>query len=1211
MIEAGSLRHGEVTYMQRGYMRILFLIAFVSLLVVLSADAACPLRDLDCMDNLRDVQILYAQWPDEDWSCDCCTDFDENRRIGGDDFTLLGLDWPVGELPLVINEFMASNSSSHRDPQGQYDDWIEIYNDGDYQIDLGGMYLTDDFNEPKLWRIPDSYPAQTTIAPHGYLVIWADKDTSDGPLHADFELRAEGEQIGLIDAVGNLIDSIVFGAQTANTSLGRYPDSTNNWRSFSTPTPEAENDSAYLGMVADTKFNPDRGFFVEPLYIEITSATEGATVVYTLNGSEPSATYGEIYDSPIRIETTTIVRAMAFKPGWLQTNVDTHSYIFLEDVIHQPADIPGYPHPWTWLGGSKYAYHDYEMDPEVVSDPAYNGMIIDSLMAIPTLSIATNRENLDTFYWGSGESVASMELIYPGESQKNVQAECGVQPHSHNRMKRSLRLNFRASYGDAQLESDIFRDAPLNGDTAADTFNKIILRGGNNRSWARIWNPERTTYTMDQWYRDTQISMSGIGSHGTFVHLYINGLYWGLYNAVERPDASFVASYMGGQDEDWYSVSHGGSHGGDASRWNYLKNTLVNKNIADQANYTEIQQYLDIEKYIDYVILTWFVGMTDWPGNNWWGANRNDVPGPFTYFGWDAEWSWLTTRGHNNGWVHPDFRSSKSGGRTIAAIWHCLRYNNDFMMLFEDRVYKHLFNDGVLTDQNCIARYLTLNDFIRDAVVAESARWGDTCEGVGHPTRTRDIDWIFAENEMLGPSFMADNAARFISALKSEGYYPDIAPPSFSPHGGQVTDDFELEITNPNSSGAIYYTLDGSDPRILATQQQTGITLIAESGTKKVLTPLGFIRDYWRGGRPFDDSAWAVCTGHPGGVGFETNSGYEELIGFDVEQQMYEQQSTCYIRIPFTISDDLSRFDLLTLKVRYDDGFIAYINGTEVQRANFTGLPSWNSSADSGHSDSEAISFESFDISDYIDVLRHGENILAIHGLNSSSESSDFLISIEMVIQKSSSAGEAVSPAVIEYTQPIRLTESCHVKTRTLSDSVWSPLNEAIFSAGPIADSLRITEIMYHPQDTGSPDDPNTEFLELKNTGADALNLNLVSFSEGVRFTFPGIELLAGEYVLLVKNISAFEAKYGPGRNVAGEYSGSLNNGGERIVLRDAAGRTIHDFSYKDDWYPNTDGMGFSLTVKDPANTQTDNWGDKSIWRPSVSIGGSPGYNNP
>jgi hypothetical protein len=119
-------------------------------------------------------------------------------------------------------------------------------------------------------------------------------------------------------------------------------------------------------------------------------------------------------------------------------------------------------------------------------------------------------------------------------------------------------------------------------------------------------------------------------------------------------------------------------------------------------------------------MLSWFGGMGDWPSNNWWGANRNDPPEPFEYFLWDAEWSWETTRGHNNGWVAPGFRRNDSGGPTIAAIWHSLRANSDFMMLFADRAYKHLFNDGILTDRNCIDRYLTLNNFIRDAIVAES-----------------------------------------------------------------------------------------------------------------------------------------------------------------------------------------------------------------------------------------------------------------------------------------------------------------------------------------------------------------------------------------------------------------------------------------------------------------------------------------------------------
>jgi hypothetical protein len=118
--------------------------------------------------------------------------------------------------------------------------------------------------------------------------------------------------------------------------------------------------------------------------------------------------------------------------------VDTHTYIFANDVIRQPANIPGYPNPWSWLGGNKYAYHDYEMDPVVVNDPAYSSMIIDSLKAIPTMSLVTGRAAMDTYYWGSGESPASVELIYPDDPDNSIQADCGVEPHSHNRLKRSL-----------------------------------------------------------------------------------------------------------------------------------------------------------------------------------------------------------------------------------------------------------------------------------------------------------------------------------------------------------------------------------------------------------------------------------------------------------------------------------------------------------------------------------------------------------------------------------------------------------------------------------------------------------------------------------------------------------------------------------------------------------------------------------------------------
>jgi hypothetical protein len=193
------------------------------------------------------------------------------------------------------------------------------------------------------------------------------------------------------------------------------------------------------------------------------------------------------------------------------------------------------------------------------------------------------------------------------------------------------------------------------------------------------------------------------------------------------------------------------------------------------------------------------------------------------------------------------------------------------------------------------------------------------------------------------------------------------------------------------------------------------------------------------------------------------------------------------------------------------------------------------------------------------------------------------------------------------YTGTVTLNKSTQVKARVLDGGEWSAVNETIFAIGPVAEKLRITEIMYHPEDTGNPQDPNEEYIELKNTGTTTLNLNLVSFSNGVYFTFPDMSLSAGDYVLVVKDIGVFNAAYGSGKNIAGAYTGSLSNGGEEIDLEDAVGTEILDFDYKDGWRDITDGDGYSLTIINPANPDVNSWGEKDSWRASAYINGSPG----
>jgi len=485
--------------------------------------------------------------------------------------------------------------------------------------------------------------------------------------------------------------------------------------------------------------------------------------------------------------------------------------------------------------------------------------------------------------------------------------------------------------------------------------------------------------------------------------------------------------------------------------------------------------------------------------------------------------------------------------------------------------------------------------------VCESARWGDAQRTQPY---TRDVEWTAERNRLL-TTYFPRRAQILLGQLKTASLYPAVEAPVFyvngvRQHGGHVSTGDELSLQAAN--GTIYYTLDGSDPRV---SQASAVTdagvLVAAGASKSVLVPGRPLDGTWRTSLRYNDYYWLTGSG---GVGYERGEGYETLIGIDVGNTMYGVNATCCVRIVFELNSDPCNYDALTLRMRYDDGFVAYLNGVEVARATFTGTPEWNSQANSSR---ESAGIESFDVSACAGLLQPGENLLAIQGMNASTTSSDFLIWTELVAGEQADAEGDVSSATNRYEGPIALSASARVKARTWASGTWSALNEAVFAVGPVAESLRISEILYHPADTGDPNDPNTEFIELINVGTESLNLNLVRFDEGIEFTFGGIVLAPGGHVLVVKNASAFEAVYGPDLPIAGEYEGSLSNAGERIRLLDAAEQVIEDFRFEDNWYEGTDGAGYSLVVREPETTDPTALGDPAVWKPSAEIGGSPG----
>ncbi|MHC4745540.1 MAG: LamG-like jellyroll fold domain-containing protein, partial [Planctomycetota bacterium] len=396
--------------------------------------------------------------------------------------------------------------------------------------------------------------------------------------------------------------------------------------------------------------------------------------------------------------------------------------------------------------------------------------------------------------------------------------------------------------------------------------------------------------------------------------------------------------------------------------------------------------------------------------------------------------------------------------------------------------------------------------------------------------------------------------------------------------------------------GTTYYTTDGSDPRLPMTSEVTGTTLVSRDMPKRAHVPDGPISDNWRGGGNFDDSSWTYIAESPGGVGYDERDDYKPYISYDVETLMNEDRypatainTSAMIRIPFTVSaQDVASFNFMTLKVQYDDGFVAFLNGQRMDDQNVSGSvddPAWNANAGGNHEASG--SFDTFDVTDDLGKLEVGGNILAIQGLNTSMGSSDFIINAELVAGASTASGGQPSPSALAYNEgsSLKFDKSTHIKARNRNGGIWSALNEATYGLGPVAESLRISEIMYHPLETGDPNDPNEEFVELTNIGPQTINLNLVKFTNGIDFTFADLELAPGQYVVAVKNESAFtEAHPEFSGIIAGEYVGSLDNGGERVELADATGETILNFRYNDGWRRITDGLGFSLTNIDPSD---------------------------
>ena len=667
----------------------------------------------------------------------------------------LGQAWSVQVDPahspgdVVISEFSAASTRAYKRVDG---DWIELHNRGDATVSLAGWSLTDNRANLAKWLLPD-----LSIGAGKRLVIFAtgedirNKSTSK-PSHTNFKLNPNGEYLALCspEAPRRAVSGIEYPEQAASVSYGLNKN--DEWGYFSKPTPGAANsDATVSGRVKPVHFSLPRGFYErKSIFLTLSTDTPGASIRYTTNGDTPACCgtggydkVGKVYSGPIRIAKTSIVRAVAYKDEMLPSKIRTNTYFY------------GLP---------------------------------TSRRRLPALSLVTDNRHL----WGSKgiqkqpyaqrhgiawERPVSAELIRP-EDNGGFAVDCGIRiqgggyvrpkynPNSGLPFsKYSFRLYFRGDYGAGRLEYPLFGDIPV------QSFDRIVLRAG--------MNDHTSPFIKDEWARRLCSNLGQVSPRGNFVNLYINGKYKGYYNPTERIDTKFLADWY--QTDENYDViaQYNEVRSGSAVAWNKMLTYVRRYDMNDPKHFKVVEKQLDMDNFADYLLPLIWVANRDWPHNNW-RAARHKPDGKFRLYAWDSEHAFQASTSHNT--IANEL--GENNAADIAVLFNKLRKSREFQLIFADRVHKHLYNDGGLTDVEIRKVYDDLYNTVK-GTVSVSKSWG--------------TNWIRSRRSPM------------LRHLKEANVAASDHAPKFNQFGGIAPNGFKLKMTA--SEGDIYFTTDGSDPR--------------------------------------------------------------------------------------------------------------------------------------------------------------------------------------------------------------------------------------------------------------------------------------------------------------------------------------------------------------------------------------------------------------
>jgi len=483
---------------------------------------------------------------------------------------------------IFINEFLASNLTTNPDMVDfdDFSDWIELYNDENSAVDIGGFYITDDLTQPMKWQIP----ANTIIPAKGYLLIWAD-GYDDVPgntyirswwphneqfttkwCHTNFKLNNDGDEIGLFNASGNKIDSVVFNNGITDVTYGRKPDGSNNWFYFGEPTPLSSNTTVGLSSTsksADVNVSIEGGFYQGNIQVALSSASGNGTIRYTTDGSKPKST-STAYSSMINISSNTILRARVFENSKLPGDTKTNSY-FIGETRNLPA----------------------------VS------MVTNPLFLWGQLGIYSN-----TFK--EREIPVSLEY-FPLNLSRAFSLDAGVRIGGENIYRfaeKPLNIYMRSDYGHSHISYQIFDELPY------QQYDRLYLRnGGDDWPFTIMRDGLQANLLKNQISNSVQAFKPSV--------LYLNGNYWGIYNLREKIDEQYFLLHY---DVDPSNLDHLEANytviTGDSTDFMNLLNLVQSVNLNDSVNYAYVSSRVDIHNIMDFVIAQ------DYFANSSWGHNR-------------------------------------------------------------------------------------------------------------------------------------------------------------------------------------------------------------------------------------------------------------------------------------------------------------------------------------------------------------------------------------------------------------------------------------------------------------------------------------------------------------------------------------------------------------------------------------------------------------